>query len=67
MGRRGDHGGGGMSAETELTDRIIALELRLSKLERTVTEGLHADSAGYVHISYRYELNRKDDDDPSSR
>ncbi len=56
-----------MSAETELTDRIIALELRLSKLERTVTEGLHADSAGYVHISYRYELNRKDDDDPSSR
>ena len=43
---------------TSIEARITALQKRLDKLEKTVTAGLHADSAGYVHISYGYELNR---------
>ena len=48
--------GAGLMSEQEM--RIAELERRVAALERVVSKGLHADSAGYVYVSYGYELDR---------
>jgi hypothetical protein len=52
-------------SEAEVVDRLIKLEQMVARLlaenaelRRTVSKGLHADSAGYVHISYGYDFTR---------